>query len=191
VTKRQQRRAMAEWESETRTWATGTARALALAMCGGEPIAVNPYRVGVVLDLDEHAWAECPLRFLQESSPAPARTFGAGWPPFRPWLVTSRRIVARLGDGRLYGYRWEHALGCRVDLTPARETVALDLCNGTPLVWTGPGIAPLAVAAVHHLHGSEALLDHPGLAPLRVDRPDGPVRTQVELTSGECELPSW
>lgn len=29
------------------------------------------------------------------------------------------------------------------------------------------GIAPLAVTAVYHLHGARALVDHPGLAPLR------------------------
>jgi hypothetical protein len=66
VTKRKQRKAIAQWETETRTWATCTARALILAICGGEPIPVNPYRVGVVLDLDEQAWVECPLRFTKK-----------------------------------------------------------------------------------------------------------------------------
>jgi len=53
-------------------------------------------------------------------------------------------------------------------LTPGREAVALDFEAQTPLVWTGPGVAPLAVAAVYRLHGARAILEHPGLVSLRV-----------------------
>ncbi len=35
------------------------------------------------------------------------------------------------------------------------------------MVWKGPGITPLAVVAVWHLHGPQAMIEHPGLAVLR------------------------
>jgi hypothetical protein len=58
-------------------------------------------------------------------------------------------------------------VGCRLDLTPGREIVPLDLDCQSPLVWTGPGVAPLAVAAVYWLHGPLAMIEHPGLALVR------------------------
>jgi hypothetical protein len=82
--------------------------------------------------------------------------------------VTSARVVGRLADDRLHGYRWERAVGARVDLTPGREVVSLDIESEPTLIWTGPAVAPLAVAAVFHLYGALAMIDHPGLAPLRV-----------------------
>ena len=36
------------------------------------------------------------------------------------------------------------------------------------LIWTGPAVAPLAVAAVFHLYGPIGVLEHPGLVTLRV-----------------------
>ena len=68
----------------------------------------------------------------------------------------------------LHGYRWEKAVGARVDLTPGREVVSLDIDSEPTLIWTGPAVAPLAVAAVFHLYGPLAMIEHPGLAPLRV-----------------------
>ena len=59
-------------------------------------------------------------------------------------------------------------VGARVDLTPGRETVALDIEGQPALVWSGPGVAPFAVAAVFHLYGPVATIEHPGLEPLRV-----------------------
>jgi len=38
---------------------------------------------------------------------------------------------------------------------------------GAAIGWSGPAIAPLAVAAVYHLYGSRALLEHPALYGLR------------------------
>jgi hypothetical protein len=61
-------------------------------------------------------------------------------------LVTSQRIVGRLGDDHLYNYRWEHIDGCRVELTAGKEGVSLDLRDRCPLTWTG--VAPMAVAAI-------------------------------------------
>lgn len=165
MTKRKQRRALARWECDTRQWAHQTARELVLSMVSGQPTPATPYRIGGVLDPWERVWAECPLRFLQEILPAD----GPAIPPVRPWLVTSDRIVGRLGDDHLYGWRWEHIRGCRVDLTASHEFVALDLDDGSLLHWTGAGVAPLAVAAVYLLHGHGALIDHPGLAAIRGD----------------------
>lgn len=85
----------------------------------------------------------------------------------RPRLVTSTRIVGRLGDDRLHGYRWDKTVGARIDLTPSRETVILDVDGEPTLAWTGPGVAPMAVAAVFHLYGARAMIDHPGLVALR------------------------
>ena len=61
-------------------------------------------------------------------------------------------------------------VGARVDLTPGREAVALDFEGHSTLLWSGPGVAPMAVAAVFHLYGPVAMIEHPGLAPLRVPR---------------------
>ncbi len=66
------------------------------------------------------------------------------------------------------GYRWENAVGVRVDLTAGREVVSLDIDSEPTLIWTGPAVAPMAVAAVFHLYGPLAMIEHPGLAPLRV-----------------------
>ncbi|MGH3272718.1 MAG: hypothetical protein ACRDNZ_00110, partial [Streptosporangiaceae bacterium] len=67
----------------------------------------------------------------------------------------------------------------RVDLTPSREAVIMEI-EGEPtsLVWSGPGVAPMAVAAIFHLYGPVAMIEHPGLAPLRV---------AVDASMGRCE----
>jgi hypothetical protein len=182
LTKRKQRKAVARWENETRLWAHHIARDLVLAMVSGQPTPATPYGIGVVLDPGERVWAECPVRFLQEVLSAEGPTT----PPVRPWLVTSDRIVGRLGDDHLYGWRWEHVRGCRVNLSTSAEFVALDLNDGSRLDWTGPGIAPLAVAVVDRLHGHQSLLDHPGLAAIR--RRDCP---ETRIQSTPAALPPW
>jgi hypothetical protein len=132
------------------------------------PQAVTPYEVGVVLDPGERPWIEIPARFLNEA-PTMSRRPASWEPPIRRWLITSRRIVGRLGDGKLYGWRWQHLVGCRIGLDVGHEFVSLDAADGSPLTWTGPAVAPLAVAATYVLYGPAALLDHPGLASLRTD----------------------
>jgi hypothetical protein len=194
MTKRAHRKALALWEAETREWAIQTAQILILAICGGEPLPARPYHVGVVLGPDEQPWVECPTRFLHEMASSPQAGTSAGWPPVRPWLVTSERIVGRLGDDRLYGYRWEHIVGCRIDLALGQERVSLDMQDGSPLSWAGPATAPMAVTAVYHLHGPYALLDHPGLAPLRGRRGDRtrttPKAAALQTASGHAYGPS-
>jgi hypothetical protein len=88
----------------------------------------------------------------------------------RPWLVTSERIVGRLWDDRLYGWRWKSITGFRATLEPGREIVALDHYDGSQLQWAGAGVAPIAIAATARLHGAQALVYHPALRSLRCER---------------------
>ena len=54
------------------------------------------------------------------------------------------------------------------DLTPARESLSVDVEGQPTLFWTGPAVAPMAVAAIFQLFGAIAVIEHPGLAPLRI-----------------------
>jgi hypothetical protein len=121
-----------------------------------------------VVEPGEHPWIEIPARFLNEAPTNPGRPAN-GQPPIRPWLIISRRIVGRLGDDRLYGWRWQHLVGCRIGLEVGHEFVILDAADGTPLTWTGPAVPPLAVAGTYVWYGPAALLDHPGPVSLRTD----------------------
>jgi hypothetical protein len=118
-----------------------------------------------VLDPGEKVWAEVRVRFNLDWAP----TEKAGQEPqpaVRSWLVTSGRVVGRLADDRLHGYRWDSAVGVRVNLTPRSEAVSLDINDEPALLWLGPCVAPMAVAAIFHLYGPAALIEHPGLTPL-------------------------
>jgi len=166
--RRRYRKALAAWETATRSHATEAARTLALDLYHHRDRGVTPYTVGVVLDAGETVWAECPAHFHYPGMAIPTGPGSDLPPPVWTWLVTSGRIVGRLGDDRLHGWRWEHMVGCRVDLGPGHERVGLDPRDGCgPLIWSGSGVAPLAVAAIYHLHGPRALIDHPGLSALR------------------------
>jgi hypothetical protein len=164
---RKQARASARWENDTRQWAIETGRDLALDLYHNKDRAGRPYGVGVVLDPGEKVWAEIPARFNLDW-PQPGRAGEPPLPAIRPWLVTSLRVIGRLADDRLHGYRWDKIVGVRVDLTAGNETVMVDIEDEPTLVWSGPGVAPLAAAAVFHLHGPLAMIEHPGLAALRV-----------------------
>jgi hypothetical protein len=167
MSRRKDAKALTRWDNEARQWATATGRDLALDLYYNRETAARPYGVGVVLDSGENVWAEVPVRFNLDWPPQ-IKPGELAPPTVRTWLVTSARVVGRLTDDRLHGYRWERAVGARVDLTPGREVVSLDIESEPTLIWTGPAVALLAVAAVFHLYGSLAMIDHPGLAPLRV-----------------------
>jgi hypothetical protein len=168
---RKLRKQQARHDAEVRTWATDTAKSLTLTLCQDTDPAVAPYDVGVVLDPGEKPWVQIPARCsLDQSVPAPAGSSGPPLPAITPWLVTNQRLVGRFASGDLRGWRWDWAIGCLVDLTVGREYVHLDIYKDqktAKIDWYGPGVAPLAVAAIYHLHGLQALLDHPGLAALR------------------------
>jgi hypothetical protein len=167
MSRRKNAKALARWDDKARQWATDAARDLALDLYYDRETAARPYGVGVVLDAGEKVWAEVPVRFNLDWNTF-VKPGDNPQPAIRSWLVASVRVVGRLADDRLHGYRWEKAVGARVDLTPGREIVSLDIDSEPTLIWTGPAVAPLAVAAVFHLYGALAMIDHPGLAPLRV-----------------------
>lgn len=179
MSKRKDAKAMARWEDEARQWATAKARDLVLDLYYNRQTATQPYGVGVVLDAGEKVWAEVPVMFNLDRRPL-VRPGEHAQSYVRPWLVTSGRIVGRLGDQRLQGYRWKNAVGARIDLNPGHEVVSLDIDGEPTLTWFGPAVAPLGVAAVFLLYGAAAMIDHPGLAPLRVavdlshSRPNSP-----------------
>jgi hypothetical protein len=189
VSRRKEAKALVRWEDETRQWSIITARNLALDLCYDRHTAIQPYRIGVVLDSGEKLWAEVPVRFNLDWPPVD-KPGEPHQPDVRPWLVTSTRVVGRLADGRLHGYRWEMVVGARIDLTPGREVVSLDIDSEPTLTWTGPAVAPMAVAAVFHLYGALAMIDHPALAPLRVvvqasrTCPMWPAPTNIEPSQG-------
>ncbi len=91
------------------------------------------------------------------------------------WLVTSLRLVGRTQpEGELLSIWWGGSPASGVDL--GVDAVHLDGNNRWRGQVTGPGVAPIAVAAVAACHGLEALAVHPGLASLR--RPSStPVET--------------
>lgn len=163
------RRRTARWETMERGRAADAAKALAVELHRGDPPPVQPYTVGLVLWEGEQTWVEVTARCSADST-VPA---GQGHdreppvPPLTAWLVTSHRVAGRSRNGTVQWWRWAGIVGVRVDLTPRRELVQLDPGGQTPVWWTGAGIPPLAVAAIYHLHGPAALIDHPGLAVLR------------------------
>ena len=171
-TTRRQARRLAREESEVRTWATVTARSLALALYQGHELAAKPYTVGVILRDGEVPWAEFPARCTADQVVVPTTPRKGDPPPLAPvatWLATDRRVAGRINGSVLRWWEWGALIGCQADLSPGRERVQLDPNGVPPVIWWGPGVAPLAVAAVYHLHGAEAVVEHPGLAVLRED----------------------
>ncbi|MGO8874055.1 MAG: hypothetical protein ACLQPH_22130 [Acidimicrobiales bacterium] len=171
MSRRKDAKALARWREEARKWGTAAGRDLALNLYYNQESIFRAYEVGVVLDPGERVWAEVPVQFNLDWT-LPGKAGQAIEPAVRPWLVTSDRVVGRLADEQLYGYRWERSVGARVDLTPGFEFVRLDIEGEPTLVWSGPAVAPLAVAAVFQLYGPIGVLEHPGLVTVRVGPED-------------------
>ncbi|MHB1509634.1 MAG: hypothetical protein ACYCST_07875 [Acidimicrobiales bacterium] len=172
MSRRSNAQAWARWSEDTREQARATGRNLAMDLYHRRETDVRPYGVGLVLAPFERMWAEVLVQFNLDLVP-PVRPNGPVAPPaISTWLVTSDRVVGRLSDDRLHGYRWETVVGARVDLATGREAVTLDIENEPTLIWSGPGVAPMAVAAVFHLYGPVAMIEHPGLIPLRLPSGD-------------------
>jgi hypothetical protein len=159
------KRELARWETATRQWAADAGRSLALNIHHDQPVPVRPYTVGLVLWEGEQPWVEVPVTCSADI----AVPVGSGRSVFRigPWLITSQRVAGRLQPDILRWWTWDQLIGVQVNLTPGRERVCLDLDESKPVYFDGPGVAPLAVAAVYRLHGPMAVIEHPGLAPLR------------------------
>jgi len=140
---------------------------------------------GVVLEADEVAWQRSMARlsvWSTESSwvtqsrvswlgrrahSASREAVVSGWRDHGriDWLITSARLVGRApGDGELISIWWAGLSGIQVNLDA--EVIRLDAANGWRAKITGPGVSPVAVAAVAACHGPAALADHPALASL-------------------------
>jgi len=163
---------LARWENmeRERERAAEVARSLAVELLRGTPPPVPPYTVGLVLWEGEQTWTEVIARCSADSNvpAAQGRVREPPVPPLTAWLVTSHRVAGRFRNGTVHWWRWADMVGVQVDLTPHREVVQLDQGSQPPVWWTGAGVAPLSVAAVCHLHGPAAVIDHPGLAVLRM-----------------------
>lgn len=191
LSQRRARRRQAEWEARTRTWAVATGRSLALDLHHDRQVAVRPYTVGLVLHDGEQPWVEVPVT-CSADTPAPDGD-GRSLLQTGPWLVTSLRVAGRLHPDILRWWTWEQVIGVQVDLTHGRERVCLDIDGAKPVSFAGPGVAPLAVAAVYRLHGPLAVIEHPGLAPLRRGAVSAAAgrkeREAVVLPAAELEQP--
>jgi hypothetical protein len=164
---------MTRWETSTRAWATSAGRALAIELFDDSAIPIRPYDVGVVLWEHERVWAQIPARCSADTLMAfragpPGRREPLPRPQIANWLITNQRITGRLYPDTLIWWEWAAVVGMKIELAPDNEYVLLDVAQSrVPVVWTGPGVAPLAVAAIYHLYGPAALIDHPGLSALR------------------------
>ena len=176
-------------DTRTREQATAVARQLAVALSTAAAVGPTPYSVGLVLEPDEQVWAQVPARCSADGPAKPGHKQG----PRREtdWLITNQRIAGRFYEETLRWYTWAGCVGCQVDLTPGHEVVSLDYPGlAGPVHWRGPGVAPLAVAAVVKLHGAHAALDHPGLAVLRQVARTPHLAAREELHVGNAgELP--
>jgi hypothetical protein len=173
-----------------RSVAREDARNLALSIVTGRPAPVAHYDIGVILEPGEVPWQRARARlsvwttqscYVQHTRAGcwgySARSSGrevttANWRDVGviDWLITSKRLVGRLpGDARMESIWWGGLVGAQVDLDT--ERVLLDSHNGWRGRLTGPGVAPIAVAAVAICQGQRAMLEHPGLGRLR-DRTD-------------------
>lgn len=155
-----------------------------LAAGGYDPVA--HLDVGVVLQPGEAPWAGAHARLATWETQAVQATTSrvrcggwrvdstarevtaSGWQDHGEigWLITSLRLVGRThAGGELISVWWSGLAGAQVDL--AGDAVHLDGSNGWRGAITGPGVAPIAVAAVAACHGLDAVPVHPGLARLR------------------------
>lgn len=189
---RRRQRELARWEAETRTWATAAGRALVLDLSRNTDKPVWPYSVGLVLWEGEKVWAQVPARCSADTplavrSGPPRRGNPVPQPRISDWLVTSHRVAGRLYPDALTWWVWCSVVGVKVDLTPRAESVQIDLASNGSIAWTGAGVAPLAVAAVFHLYGAAALIDHPGLTVLRASTRQTATRGTLVGIAGELE----
>jgi hypothetical protein len=146
-----------------RTEAYHDARALAIELARGVPSArFEPMTAGVVLQPGETAYRQVPtwIRVQQDGCWAEASLADV--------VVTDLRLLCRFGSGSLISLWWSGLVGLHVDL--AAEHLILDFGDGQPVNLSGPLVAPVAVVGIASVYGTEAMLTHPGLAPIRIHR---------------------
>lgn len=143
-----------------RTRAYHDARALAIELARGEPLArFAPMTAGVVLQQGETIYRRVPIwiRVQTEGRWADAS--------FADVLVTDRRLLCRFSTGQLVSLWWRGVLGLCVDL--AAEHVVLDYGDGQPVNLSGVSVPAVAMVGIASAYGVEAMLTHPALGPLR------------------------
>jgi hypothetical protein len=152
---RKQRRTMQRWEVETRASAKSEAQYLTQALGSRACLPRLANFNGVLLAKGEELWAEGWVRYAQ-----------SGDAQYRAWTVTNHRLLGQLTNGKLVGPGWGDVIAVRVNLVAGSECLNVDTSN-LLFTLTGPGVAPLAVAAICATQGRASLATHPDLAPLR------------------------
>jgi hypothetical protein len=150
-----------------RTEAYHDAWALAIELARGEPSArFDPMVAGVVLQPGETVYRQLPLwiRVQQDGRWADAS--------FADVIVTDLRLLCRTASGRLTSLWWNGVMGLHIDLVA--EHIVLDYGDGQPVCLAGFSVASAAVVGIASVYGREAMLTHPGLAPLRTRAPAAP-----------------
>lgn len=143
------------------------ARALALELAGmSPPLRVDVMTLGVVTEPGEEVLrlAMCWVRWRVDGQWSEAL--------WCQGIVTTQRLLVRLPDGSLRSQWWSTAVGFDADLEAGH--VVLDYGDGRPRQISGPAAAVVAVAGIHALYGTEALIRHPSLEPLRAHAAPSP-----------------
>jgi hypothetical protein len=181
MTRRKAIKAYRKWEADTRARSWHDARALAVAIVECTADGLVPYDIGVVLEPGEQVWYRCPAIYQWRTSVSWTEQRISYWGyrasahemstprmvciGMTDWLVTDRRLATRQFDGQVISIYWTALTGMTIDL--AAERLVLDGNENYHGELIGPAMAPIAVAAVAACHGTQALLDHPALKPLR------------------------
>jgi hypothetical protein len=173
------------------------AQGLARAIIEDRPDPTAHLAAGVVLQQGEDAWLQISGRLaVRASQPAWMVYPQLSWLGRRPrnvaretpaerwqdygqidWLVTSQRVVGRLpARSEIFSVWWSGLVGVDIDLK--RDRIVLNAVNGWTGMLGGPGLAPIAVAAVAMCHGLEALRVHPALEKVRQQRLQQPFPAQ-------------
>lgn len=143
------------------------ARALALELAGmNPPQRIDAMALGVVTEPGEEVLraAMCWVRWRVDGQWSEAL--------WCQGIVTTQRLLVRLPDGSLRSQWWSTVVGFDADLLAGH--VVLDYGDGRPRQIAGPAAAAVAVAGIYALYGTEALITHPGLHPLRAQEAPSP-----------------
>jgi len=163
---------------------------LAALLRGGQIDPRSHLTAGVILQSGEVTWGTAAARLAVRTTTAAwitrtriswwarrAETVGqeqtsSGWmrQGGAEWLLTSHRLAGRLpGTSELISIWWSTVAGLGIDLR--RGHLLLQTATGWRASFEGPGVAPMAVAAVVGCHGPAALRDHPSLGSLQDSDP--------------------
>ncbi|KGN40837.1 hypothetical protein N801_11015 [Knoellia aerolata DSM 18566] len=135
-------------------------RALALELAGmSDPQRMDVLTLRIVTEPDEDVLrvAMCWARWRVDGQ------WGESY--WCQGIVTTQRLLLRLPDGSLRSQWWGTVVGFDADLEAGH--VVLDYGDGRPRQIAGPAAAVVAVAGINAIYGTEALIRHPSLEPLR------------------------